>query len=98
MGSVKKNLREHPEKERALWRILEGVSFESSVAAERISDTDVLASLDYEACFNMLGMPIPASSGAILEALQRDDMITPCDAGGWDITNLGAILFANKLG
>lgn len=40
---------------------------------------------------------MPESIGAILQELQSDRLIVPCAAGGWNITNLGAILFANRL-
>jgi ATP-dependent DNA helicase RecG len=30
-------------------------------------------------------------------ALADDPLIRPCDAGGWNITNLGAIVFAKRL-
>ncbi len=42
VGSVTKKLREYPEKERDLWRIFDQVSFEENIAAERVSDEDVL--------------------------------------------------------
>ena len=31
-----------------------------------------------------------------LALLKTDNLIRPCEAGGWDITSLGAILFAHK--
>jgi predicted HTH transcriptional regulator len=40
---------------------------------------------------------LPANRDGILEALANDYLIRACDAGGWNITNLGAILFAKKL-
>ena len=45
----------------------------------------------------MLQKPAPESRDAILHELQSDRLIAPCAAGGWNITNLGAILFANRL-
>ena len=97
VGSVKKRLREHPEKERSLWQIFAQSSFERGVAAERMSDEDILLSIDYPAYFSLLEVPLPDGRAAILDALYREGLIAPCDAGGWNITNLGAILFAKKL-
>ena len=97
VGSVTKNLTDHPEKERELWRILERANFESGIAEERVSDRDVLLKLDYSEYFNMLGVPPPDGRAAILDMLQSDDLIAPCDAGGWNITNMGAVLFAKNL-
>ena len=97
VGSVTKNLKEHPEKERALWRILERANFESGVADERASDETVLSKLNYPEYFHLLKMPLPDGRIAILDALRNDDLIAPCDAGGWNITNLGAIALAKDL-
>ena len=98
VGSVTKKLREHSEKERALWRVFDSERFESGIAAEWLSDDAVLAKLDYPAYFELLEMPIPSSHSAVLDALQSDGLIADCEAGGWNITNLGAALFARKLG
>ena len=98
VGSIKKKLKEYPEKERALWRVFDRVRFEDGVAAERMSGEAVLLKLDYPAYFDLLEAPLPDGRAAILDVLQSDRLIVPCDAGGFNITNLGAILFAKKLG
>ena len=98
VGSTTRKLKDYPEKERALWRAFEIVSFEDGIAAERVSDEKVLLQLDYPAYFNLLEMPLPDGRTAVLDALQQDQLLTPCAAGGFNITNLGAILFAKKLG
>ncbi len=98
VGSSKRKLKDYKEKERALWRVFDRVSFEDGIAAERVSDEDILLKLDYPAYFDLLEMPLPDGRDAILHALQSDRLISPSVAGGFDITNLGAILFAKKLG
>lgn len=98
VGSVTKKLREYPEKERALWRIFDRVSFEDGIAAERVSDDDVLLKLDYPAYFDLLEIPLPDGRAAILDALLQDRLVARSDAGGWNVTNLGAILLARNLG
>ena len=98
VGSVKTNLRQHPEKERTLWRIFERVSFEHGIAAERMSSEDVLFKIDHPTYFDLLNRPLPDGRAPILDALHNDDVIVPCDAGGWNITNLGATLFAKDIG
>ena len=98
VGNATKNLKDHPETERALWRILERANFESCIADERVSGEDVLLKLDYPEYFNLLGLPLPDGRTAILDVLRNDNLIVPCDAGGWNITNLGAILFGRDLG
>ena len=97
VGSYKKKLKDFPEKERALWRIFDQTPFEDGVATERASADEVLQLLDYPAYFDLLERPLPANRDGILEALADDRLIRKNDAGGWDITHLGAILFAKRL-
>lgn len=97
VGSYKKKLKDHPAKERDLWRIFDRVPFEDGIAAERLQEDDVLDRLDYPSYFDLLSRPLPENRRGILEALVDDGVIRPCPAGGWDITNLGAILFAKRL-
>jgi predicted HTH transcriptional regulator len=97
IGSVKKPLKAAPDRERALWRIFDHTPFEDLIAVERSTDGEVLRLLDYPAYFDLLELPLPANRDGILAALAGDGLIAPCDAGGWNITNLGAILFAKRL-
>ena len=97
VGSYKKRLKDFPERERALWRIFDCMPFEKGIAAEHIPDDEVLQLLDYPAYFHLLKLPLPENRDGILKALADDSLVCPCDAGGWNITNLGAILFAKGL-
>jgi predicted HTH transcriptional regulator len=97
VGTYKKKLKDFPEKERALWRIFDQTPFEDGVATERATDDDVLRLLDYPAYFDLLERPLPANREGILAALADDRLIRKSEAGGWDITHLGAILFAKRL-
>ena len=97
IGSVKKPLKEAPDRERELWRIFDQTPFEGLVAVERTSADEVLRLLDYPAYFDLLERSLPANRDGILEALADDGLIGPCEAGDWNITNLGAVLFAKRL-
>lgn len=97
VGSYKKKLKELPELERELWRIFDQTPFEEIVAAEHIPAEEVLRLLDSAAYFKLLNLPIPQRQDSILDALRRDEMIVPLNNGEWNITNLGAILFARQL-
>ncbi len=97
VGSYVKPLREFPEKERALWRAFDRTPFEEGIAVERASDAEVLELLDHSTYFDLLGLPRPIGEEAILEALLDDLVIQRCDAGGWNITNLGAVLLVRNL-
>ena len=98
VGSTKRKLKDYPEKERALWRRFDRARFEDGVAAERLSGEETLLRLDYPAYFHLLGAPLPDGRAAILEALQRERLVAASEAGGFDVTNLGAVLFARNLG
>ncbi len=97
VGTNKKKLKDFPEKERALWRIFDHELFEEGIASEQLSAEEVLLKLDYPAYFDLVQVPLPDGRTAILDALQRERLVKPCEAGGFDITNLGAILFARRL-
>ena len=97
VSSYKKKLKDYPEKERALWRVFDQVPFERGVAAEHVSGEGILRLLDYPAYFDLLELPLPDGRAAILDALGKDELIQSSQAGNWNITNLGALLFAKKL-
>ena len=97
IGSIKKKLKDYPEKERALWRVFDTTPFEQGVAAENVSAEDVLRLLDYPAYFELTSLPLPENREGILDRLFADEMIRKSATGAWDITNLGAALFARQL-
>jgi len=97
VGSYKKPLKDFPELERALWRMFDRTPFEVLKAAENLAAPDALALLDYPAYFDLLKLPLPADQSGILARLEEDAMLARNPAGGWDVTNLGAILFAKDL-
>jgi ATP-dependent DNA helicase RecG len=97
IGTYKKRLKDFPEKERALWRVLDTTPFELLPAAEKLSADEALKLLDYPAYFDLLDKPLPNSRDAILEALAADRLVEAMGGGYWRIFNLGAVLFAKKL-
>ncbi len=70
VGTYKKKLKDHPEKERQLWRIFDQVPFEKQIAEENISSVDVLKLLDYPAYFDLLKIPLPDTRKNILDSLE----------------------------
>lgn len=97
IGSYKKKLRDFPQKERELWRVFDRTPFESQMAEESLVVEDVLKLLDYPSYFDITDLPLPETRDGILAALESDNIIQRNDSGYWNITNLGAILFAKKL-
>ena len=71
VGSTRRKLKDYPEKERALWRVFDRVSFEDGIAAERVSDGDVLSMIDYPSYFDLRELPLPDGRDAILHALHK---------------------------
>jgi ATP-dependent DNA helicase RecG len=97
IGSYKKRLKDFPEKERELWRVFDRISFEKEIAAETIAADEVLKLIDYPAYFDLLSLSLPEGRDGILAALAAEDMIARSRGGQWNITNLGAVLFAKRL-
>lgn len=97
IGSYKKKLKDYPEKERALWRVFDHTPFERGIALEHVSGETVLQIIDSPAYFDLLNRPLPDGRAAILDALAQEALIQPDAAGGWNVTHLGALLFAKTL-
>lgn len=97
IGSNKKSLKDFPEQERSLWRTFDQTPFEELPAASNLDATEALALLDYPAYFQLLSLPLPTDQAGILSRLEQDNMLRRDTAGRWEITNLGAVLFARDL-
>jgi len=97
IGSYKKPLSKHLEKERSLWRVFDRKPWEYRIAKEKCDIDEVLNLIDYPSVFSLLSQPLPDGRVAILEYLQKERIVEKNDAGSWNITNLGAILFAREL-
>jgi len=97
VGSYKKPLKDFAEHERALWRAFDRTPFEELPAATNLTGYDVLELLDFPAYFSLLSLPLPSEQSVILSALADDKMIVLDGAGHWQVTNLGAVLFARDL-
>lgn len=97
VGSYKKELRAHPEKERKLWNILSSGSFEAEVAHAGVGPAEVVALLDHSAFFRLLSQQVPPSIDAVVRRFADEDLIALRSDGRYDIRNVGAILFARDL-
>lgn len=97
IDSTLKKLKDAPPRERDLWRALDETPFERRIAAERVSSDQLLKVLDYPAYFRLLDVPLPEGRKGILRALAEDEIIVSDEAGAWNVTNLGAVLFAASL-
>ena len=95
--SYKKRLMDFPEKERELWAVFSRKPFDRGVAAEGVTEDRVLSLLDYPAYFELTGQPLPDNRAGILARLESEQLATAKGGGRYDVTNLGAILFAKRI-
>ncbi len=96
VGSYCKKLREYPEKEKLIWKNSKGRCFETEIAFPNVDGDSVLRLLDYPKYFELLKHPLPADKEGILQRLAEEKVVVPRD-DLFDVTNLGAILFAKEL-
>jgi predicted HTH transcriptional regulator len=96
IGSYKKQLDDHPERERKIWNRTNRLVFEKESALEKLSEEDVLRFIDYPGYFDMLKLPLPDNRKGIIERLSQDRIIE-ANGHAFNITNLGGILFAKNI-
>jgi ATP-dependent DNA helicase RecG len=96
VGSQKRQLKDHPERERVLWKCLENTSFETAAASEPFDAEQALRTLDTDSYFELTGQPVPEQRSGIVDRFTREGILT-ARGGRFEITNLGAVLFARRL-
>lgn len=92
-----KKIKDYPQTEQELWKIFSKVSFETGVAMEGCDSDAVLRLIDYPSYFDMLSLSLPSTKQGILDVLRSDQIISKSRFGGYDIANLGSIMFAKRL-
>lgn len=97
IGSATPRLSDHPDRQRALWAKLQPYAWETGLAAQFLTGDEVLSRLDYTQYFELTGQPLPDNRTGIFDKLAADRLIQKDVAENWNITNLGAILFAKRL-
>ena len=98
IGSATPRLSDYPEHQRRLWAKLQSNSWESGMAEEFLTGDEVLDRLDYTKYFELTQQRLPDNRTGIFERLRHDGLIAENPSKHWSITNLGAILFAKRLG
>lgn len=97
IGSATPRLSDHPERQKLLWSKLQPYAWETGVGAQFLSGDEVLAKLDHTSYFELTDQPLPDNRDGIFDRLKSDRLIEADVGGKWNITNLGAILFAKQL-
>lgn len=96
IGSYKKKIKDHPERERKIWTKISNYTFEKGIAERNLDEDEVLKAIDFSSYFELTQQSLPASKEAKLEKLSQEKIIS--DFGhGYNITNFGAILFAKNI-
>ena len=97
IGSATPRLSDYPEHLRALWTKSQSFAWETGMAAQFLTGDEVLLRLDYVSYFDLTGQPLPDNRNGIFDKLAAELLIQSDVGGHWNITNLGAILFAKQL-
>ena len=97
IGENVTNLKGHPEYERSLWLATGKRKFDSAIALTHESPDDVLKLLNTETYYSLSEEERPHNDDEILRKLASNGCIREDMESGYDITNLGAILFANDV-
>jgi len=74
----------------------QGLLFHEQMALRKATADEVLQLLDYACYFQLTGRNFPESKSVILDALANEEFIVQ-KGDYWNITNLGALLFARDL-
>jgi len=94
IGSTTPKLTDYPDRYQQLVEAMRPYTWEDGIARKYATSNDVLALLDYTQYFRLTGQPLPDNRAGIFERLEADLLIARDVGGRWNITNLGAILFA----
>lgn len=97
IGSATPKLTDYPERYQRLIERLQPYRWEQGVARQFASSDEVLALLDYSQYFRLTQQPLPDNRAGIFDKLEADRLIARDVGNRWNITNLGAILFASRL-
>ena len=96
VGSITRQLKDFPEKERKIWSNKPKEIFEKGIALEAESASEVIRLLDTQSYFELLKIPYPSNQDAVIEKFICEKFIK-YQHNSYVITNLGALLFAKNL-
>ncbi|WP_372879538.1 ATP-binding protein [Spongiibacter marinus] len=97
IGSATPKLSDYPERFQKLINNMRPFSWEKGIAKSFLEEDQVLDLLDYPAYFKLTRQSLPDNRKGIFERLEADQLLIKDVGGRWNITNLGAILFAADL-
>lgn len=96
VGSITRTLKDFPAKEKKIWIKSNKQKFERIVSLEVETTDEIVKLLDTQAYFDLLELPYPTNREAVITRLIAEKFINYKN-GAYQITNLGALLFAKNL-
>ncbi|RYE17123.1 MAG: transcriptional regulator, partial [Sphingobacteriaceae bacterium] len=96
IGSHKAKLYEHPERARKLWAQDSDLVFERELCKFDVDEETLFQAIDTQNFFNLLNLPYPNDTAAIIHRLIQEQVIKSGETG-FHVTNLGALLFAREI-
>lgn len=97
VGSATRKLQDFEDKERKIWNNIQNKNFENNIAKESLTVSEVLDLLDYSKYFSLTKQEIPSETIKFVEKMTQHNLVKKVFDDHYDITNLGAILFAKNL-
>ena len=97
IGSTTPKLTDYPDKESKIWNNINRKSFEKGIAREHLTVPEVLRLLDYAKYFSLTKQELPTETSQFVEKMAQHGLVKKVFDNSYDITNLGAILFAKDL-
>lgn len=97
IGEATPKLSDYPEKESKIWSNINRKSFEKGIAKENLSAKEVLDLLDYAKYFSLTNQELPTNTIDFVERMCQHGLVKKVLNNSYDVTNMGAILFAKDL-
>lgn len=97
VGNATPKLSDYPERFQKLITNLRPYVWETGIAKAFLEVDDVLDLLNYPAYFKLSAQKLPEGRAAIMDRLEAERFVTQDVGGRWNISNMGAILFAADL-
>jgi len=97
IDSSNKELKDFPDKERKIWINQGNKNFEKLIAKQNLDTDEVLDLLDYSSYFQLTKQVLPSEKKKFIEKMEQDKLVLKTVGNEYQITNLGAILFANDI-
>ncbi len=97
IGENIKKLKDFPPYERSLWMATNRRKFEDAIALPHQTVDDIIEKIDIDTFYKLSNEQKPNDDNEIIRRLLLDGFLIDDMEGGYDITNLGAVLLAKSI-